>query len=68
MEKGGEDPDFSYSYYRRKERIALVAIVALASVAVAFLLVAFSYYCYIRNKVHSKRSKSHATGNVYIIF
>lgn len=47
----------SYSYYRRKERIALVAIVVLASVAVASLLVAFSYYCYIRNKVLSKRSK-----------
>nr|KJB71434.1 hypothetical protein B456_011G123200 [Gossypium raimondii] len=61
MEKGGEDPEFSYSYYRRKERIALVAIVVLASVAVASLLVAFSYYCYIRNKVLSKRSKSHST-------
>ncbi|KAJ0051948.1 hypothetical protein Pint_02428 [Pistacia integerrima] len=40
--------------YRRKERTALVAIVVLASLAVASLLVAFSYYCYIRNKV-SKR-------------
>lgn len=37
--------------YRRKERVALVAIVVLASLAVASLLVAFSYYCYIRNKV-----------------
>ncbi|XP_007048723.2 PREDICTED: serine/threonine-protein kinase CDL1 [Theobroma cacao] len=44
--------------YRRKERIALVAIVVLASVAVASLFVAFSYYCYIRNKVLSKRSKT----------
>ncbi|KAJ0112899.1 hypothetical protein Patl1_02455 [Pistacia atlantica] len=40
--------------YRRKERTALVAIVVLASLAVASLLVAFSYYCYMRNKV-SKR-------------
>lgn len=44
----------------RKERAALVAVVVLASVAVASLLVAFSYYCYIRNKV-SLRLKSHAS-------
>ncbi|KAF5744070.1 serine/threonine-protein kinase CDL1 [Tripterygium wilfordii] len=43
--------------YRRKERTALVAIVVLASLAVVSLLVAFSYYCYIRNKV-AKRLKS----------
>lgn len=43
--------------YERKERIALVTIVVLASLAVSSLLVAFSYYCYIRNKV-SKRSKN----------
>lgn len=42
--------------YRRKERIVLAIIVVVASVAVASLLVAFSYYCYIRNKV-SKRLK-----------
>ncbi|KAI3437541.1 Protein kinase domain-containing protein [Psidium guajava] len=42
--------------YERKERVALVIIVVLASLAMASLLVAFSYYCYIRNKV-SKRSK-----------
>ncbi|XP_065851084.1 probable serine/threonine-protein kinase PBL23 [Euphorbia lathyris] len=40
--------------YRRKERLALVAIVVVAALAVACLLVAFSYYCYIRNKL-SKR-------------
>ncbi|KAH9791371.1 protein kinase domain-containing protein [Citrus sinensis] len=40
--------------YRRKERVALVVIVVVASLALASLLVAFSYYCYIRNKV-SKR-------------
>ncbi|KAI9176689.1 hypothetical protein LWI28_006010 [Acer negundo] len=40
--------------YRRKERTVLVVIVVLASLAIASLLVAFSYYCYIRNKV-SKR-------------
>lgn len=43
--------------YQRKERTALVAIVVLASLALASLLVAFSYYCYIRNKV-SKRTRS----------
>ncbi|KAB1209500.1 hypothetical protein CJ030_MR6G005215 [Morella rubra] len=42
--------------YRRKERMVLAVIVVVASVAVASLLVAFSYYCYIRNKV-SKRLK-----------
>ncbi|XP_062105844.1 probable serine/threonine-protein kinase PBL7 isoform X2 [Humulus lupulus] len=36
---------------RRKERVVLVAIVVFASIAVASLLVALSYYCYIRNKV-----------------
>ncbi|KAE8718567.1 Serine/threonine-protein kinase CDL1 [Hibiscus syriacus] len=61
MEKGGEEHEYSHSYYRRQERIALVIIIVLASVAVASLLVAFSYYCYIRNKVLSKRSKSHST-------
>ncbi|KAG6670509.1 hypothetical protein I3843_Q059800 [Carya illinoinensis] len=42
--------------YRSRERTVLVVIVVLASVAVSSLLVAFSYYCYIRNKV-SKRLK-----------
>ncbi|KAJ8752129.1 hypothetical protein K2173_001804 [Erythroxylum novogranatense] len=37
--------------YRRKERAVLVSILVVASVAVASLLAAFSYYCYIRNKV-----------------
>ena len=43
--------------YRRKAQIALVTVVVLASLAVASLFVAFSYYCYIRNKV-SKRLKN----------
>lgn len=43
--------------YKKRARIALVAIVLLASLAVASLLVAFSYYCYIRNKV-SRRLKN----------
>ncbi|XWS30047.1 hypothetical protein CRYUN_Cryun24cG0084500 [Craigia yunnanensis] len=58
------EEEYSYSYYRRKERTALVAIVVLASVAVASLLVAFSYYCYIRNKVLSKRYKSQITSTM----
>ncbi|CAN8279949.1 unnamed protein product [Cochlearia groenlandica] len=41
---------------QRKERAALVAIVVLACLALSSLFVAFSYYCYIRNKV-SKRHK-----------
>lgn len=47
--------------YRRKGRVALVAIVVLASLAVASLLVAFSYYCYIRNKV-AKHLKNNSKG------
>ncbi|KAL5570955.1 hypothetical protein UlMin_023370 [Ulmus minor] len=46
--------------YRRKERLALLIIVVLASLAMASLLVAFSYYCYIRNKV-SRLLKNRAT-------
>ncbi|KAA8524227.1 hypothetical protein F0562_010650 [Nyssa sinensis] len=53
MVSGAMEPE----NYKRKERIALVVIVVLASLAVASLLVAFSYYCYISNKV-SKRSKN----------
>ena len=51
--------------YRRKERVALVAIVVLASLAVASLLVAFSYYCYIRNKV-SKSLRNHASKQTFL--
>ncbi|XP_024026544.1 probable serine/threonine-protein kinase PBL7 isoform X2 [Morus notabilis] len=46
--------------YRRRERVALVAIVVVASVAVASLMVALSYYCYIRNKV-SRLAKNRAS-------
>ncbi|KAL0866255.1 hypothetical protein Bca101_045373 [Brassica carinata] len=42
--------------YQRKERASLVAIVVLACLALSSLFVAFSYYCYIRNKV-SKRHR-----------
>ncbi|OVA00113.1 Protein kinase domain [Macleaya cordata] len=48
MEEGDE---------RRKEAIVLVVIVVLACLALVSLLVAFSYYCYITNKL-SKRLKS----------
>ncbi|KAI9083082.1 hypothetical protein K1719_034986 [Acacia pycnantha] len=41
--------------YKRKAEIALVVIVVLASLAVVALLVALSYYCYIRNKVAHRR-------------
>ncbi|KAG2252271.1 hypothetical protein Bca52824_082407 [Brassica carinata] len=42
--------------YQKKERASLVAIVVLACLALSSLFVAFSYYCYIRNKV-SKRHR-----------
>ncbi|KAM6548772.1 hypothetical protein CsatB_020448 [Cannabis sativa] len=47
---------------RRKERVVLAAIVVFASIAVASLLVALSYYCYIRNKVTrlGKKNRSRA--------
>lgn len=52
--------------YRRTERTALVVIVVLASLAVVALLVAFSYYCYIRNKV-SKQLKHRKSKPRYYI-
>lgn len=52
MESTGPDAE-----YRRTERDALVIIVVLAALAVVSLLVAFSYYCYLRNKVSKRHSK-----------
>lgn len=49
--------DIGEEEYRKKERLALVVIIVIASVAIASLFVAFSYYCYISNKV-SRRLKS----------
>lgn len=46
---GGEDD-------RARERVALLVSLIMATLSLSSLLVAFSYYCYIRNKV-SKRSK-----------
>ncbi|KAF3326833.1 Serine/threonine-protein kinase PBS1 [Carex littledalei] len=43
--------------YKREEGVALLVIVVLAALSLASLLVAFSYYCYISNKV-SKHLKS----------
>ncbi|GAB4824874.1 hypothetical protein Ancab_007744 [Ancistrocladus abbreviatus] len=51
MERGDYD-------YKKKERVALVVSLAVASLSLASLLVVFSYYCYIRNKV-SNHSKFH---------
>ncbi|MQM19474.1 hypothetical protein Taro_052479 [Colocasia esculenta] len=39
----------------RRESVVLVVIVVLAVLAVSSLLVAFSYYCYIRSKVARQR-------------
>ncbi|MCD7455586.1 hypothetical protein HAX54_028707 [Datura stramonium] len=43
--------------YHKKERATAVIILVFASLAIASLFVAFSYYCYIRNKV-AKRFKN----------
>ncbi|XP_006348883.1 serine/threonine-protein kinase CDL1 [Solanum tuberosum] len=43
--------------YHKKERAIAVTILVFASLAIASLFVAFSYYCYIRNKV-AKRLKN----------
>ncbi|KAK6134381.1 hypothetical protein DH2020_031870 [Rehmannia glutinosa] len=50
---GAENDD-----YKKKERIVLAIILVFASVAVASVLVTFSYYCYLRYKL-SKRFKTH---------
>ncbi|XP_027340311.1 probable serine/threonine-protein kinase PBL7 isoform X2 [Abrus precatorius] len=49
--------------YRRKAKVALVGILMVASIAVFALVVAFAYYCYIRNKV-SKLRKSFKDANL----
>ncbi|XP_011082990.1 probable serine/threonine-protein kinase PBL23 [Sesamum indicum] len=43
--------------YKKTERIVLATVLVCASLAVASLLVAFSYYCYLRYKL-SKRFKT----------
>lgn len=52
--------------YKRKAQIALVVIVVLASLAMIALLIAFSYYCYIRIKVANRR-KNHKS-ELHFIF
>ncbi|KNA23173.1 hypothetical protein SOVF_027250 isoform B [Spinacia oleracea] len=54
-------------YYRRKERVALFVSLIMASLSMVSLLVAFSYYCYIRNKV-SKRSHLQQMGHFQMSF
>ncbi|MCL7039898.1 hypothetical protein MKW94_013372, partial [Papaver nudicaule] len=56
---------------RRKEAIVLVIIVVLAALALVSLLVAFSYYCYITNKLskrlkNSKRSENSGNSKVQV--
>ncbi|WVZ01543.1 hypothetical protein V8G54_027612 [Vigna mungo] len=46
------DEDYDY---RRKAKIALIAILVFASLAIFALFVAFAYYCYILNKVSNRR-------------
>ncbi|KMT01888.1 hypothetical protein BVRB_9g210060 isoform B [Beta vulgaris subsp. vulgaris] len=53
--------------YRRKERVALLVSLIMASLSMVSLLVAFSYYCYIRNKV-SKRSENQQMGHFHMSF
>lgn len=52
----------AFSQEQKKEGIILVVIVVLAVLAVVSLLVAFSYYCYIRSKV-SRRFKTQKRNN-----
>ncbi|KAK2981354.1 hypothetical protein RJ640_013145 [Escallonia rubra] len=47
---------------KREERVALLVILLLASLSLSSLLLVFSYYCYLRNKV-SKRFKPHKRVN-----
>lgn len=60
-----ESPD---AEYRRKERTALAIIIVLASLALASMLVAFSYYCYIRNKVSKRQSKQKSESHSFFAF
>lgn len=53
--------------YRRKERVALLVSLIMASLSMVSLLVAFSYYCYIRNKV-SKRSENQQSKLLLLLF
>ncbi|KAK2982987.1 hypothetical protein RJ640_001620 [Escallonia rubra] len=47
---------------KREERVALLVILLLASLSLSSLLLVFSYYCYLSNKV-SKRFKPHKRVN-----
>ncbi|KAL7087057.1 hypothetical protein ACP275_13G041700 [Erythranthe tilingii] len=44
---GAENEDY---YYKKKERVVLATILVLASLAVASVLVTFTYFCYLRYK------------------
>jgi hypothetical protein len=56
--------------YKREESVALLVIVVLAALSLASLLIAFSYYCYISNKVSKHLKSLNANGefldNVYL--
>lgn len=53
--------------YKKKDHLALLIILVLASLAVASLFVAFSYYCYIRYKV-SKRYRDNKLSEFLFIY
>ncbi|KAK9093024.1 hypothetical protein Syun_027935 [Stephania yunnanensis] len=48
--------------YKKKESVVLVVIVVLAAISLVSLFLAFSYFCYIRNKV-AKRVNTTKTGD-----
>lgn len=49
--------------YKRKERITLVVILLVAALSLVSLLVAFSYYCYIRNKLSNRLKHNYRNNN-----
>ncbi|KAK9085729.1 hypothetical protein Sjap_026140 [Stephania japonica] len=48
--------------YKRKESIVLVVIVVIAAISLVSLFLAFSYYCYIRNKVAKRVNTTESGG------
>ncbi|XP_073298584.1 probable serine/threonine-protein kinase PBL7 isoform X1 [Primulina huaijiensis] len=51
--------------YKKKEHLVLAAILVIASVAVASLLVTFSYYCYLRYKLSKRFTTQRKRGTDY---
>ncbi|KAK4369021.1 hypothetical protein RND71_012813 [Anisodus tanguticus] len=52
--------------YHKKERATAATILVFASLSIASLFVAFSYYCYIRNKVAKRFKNRTCNTKVYV--